>query len=207
MARLKIFFLALSLGASSAIAQSNSDPGVADQIEELKQQIDQLQKQQTQDQAKYQEDLLKLQQLQAMQEAQRQEELRQQHPDQGAEQQKKLKEQKDSLWPNQQTVVGLTAVGGQNGEPAHYLAQPGTSPENDKENQEKEEFTKAFEQSKAEMMRIYPDAGVDGSPLSKKIAEIADHMRAQGNPLANQADAPLKIAQMAANELGIPPKQ
>jgi hypothetical protein len=203
----KILFLAISVIGCGALAQSDFDPVVADQIAELQDQMEQLQKQNAEAQAKYQEDLLRLQQLQATQEQQRQNELRKKQSEEEAERQTKSKEADSNLWPaHQPGLVGLTAVGGQNGEPAHYVAQPGAAPENDKEAQQKAEFSKAVEHSKAEMLRIYPDAGVNGSELSKKIIEIADRMEAQGNPLVHQADAPLKIAQMAANELGVPPK-
>jgi hypothetical protein len=204
----KILFLAISVIGCGALAQSDFDPVVADQIEELREQIEQLQKQHAEAQAKYQEDLLRLQQLQATQEQQRQNALRKRHSDEEAEQRKKREDADRNLWPAKQPgVVALTAVGDQNvSDSAHYLAQPGASPANDKEAAQKAEFAKAVEQSKAEMLRIYPDAGVNGSALSKKIIEIADRMEAQGNPLVHQADAPLKIAQMAANELGIPPK-
>ena len=203
----KILFLAISVIGCGALAQSDFDPVVADQIAELQEQMEQLQKQNAEAQAKYQEDLLRLQQLQAAQEQQRQNELRKKQSEEEAERQTKSKEADSNLWPaHQPGVVGLTAVGGQNGEPAHYVAQPGAAPENDKEAQQKAEFSKAVEQSKAEVLRIYPEAGVNGSELSKKIIEIADRMEAQGNPLVHKADAPLKIAQMAANELGVPPK-
>jgi hypothetical protein len=213
----KALFLAISLIGCSALAQeqrseimsrqSDFDPVVANQIAELQNQIEQLQKQHAESQAKYQKDLLRLQQLQAAQEQQRQNELRKKQSEDEAERQKQRNEADRSLWPlSQPGVVALTAVGGENGEPAHYVAQPGAAPENDKEAQQKAEFSKAVEQSKAEVLRIYPDAGVDESPLRKKIIEIADRMEAQGNPLVHQADAPLKVAQMAANELGIPPK-
>jgi hypothetical protein len=200
--------IAISVIGCGALAQSDFDPVVADQIAELQEQMGQLQKQNAEAQAKYQEDLLRLQQLQATQEQQRQNELRKKQSDEETAQRKKREDADRNLWPAKQPgVVALTAVGGQNaGEPAHYLSQAGGAAENDKEAAQKAEFTKAVEQSKAEMLRIYPDAGVDESALSKKIIEIADRMEAQGNPLVRQADAPLKIAQMAANELGISPK-
>lgn len=214
----KRLFLAISLIGCSALAQdyprneigpheSDFDPAMAAQIAELQDQMKQLQTQNAEAQAKYQEDLLQLQQLQAAQEQQRENQLHKKQAEEEAERQKKSKEADGRLWPaTAPGVVALTAVGGENGEPAHFLPQSADSPENDKEAVQKAEFSKAVEQSKAEMLRIYPDAGVDGSPLSKKILEIADHMEAQHNPLVYQADAPLKIAQMAANELGIPPK-
>lgn len=211
-------FLAISLIACGALAQeprsesmsrqSDSERVAADQTAGLQEQIEQLQKQHAESEAKYQEDLSRLQQLQAAQEQQRQNELGKKQSDEEAERQKKSKEADSNLWPTRQSgIIALSAVAGQSDEAAHYLPQAGASPQNNKEAEQKAEFTKAVEQSKAEMLRIYPDAGIDGSPLSKKITEIAEHMEAQHNPLVYQADAPLKIAQMAANELGIAPKQ
>lgn len=71
----------------------------------------------------------------------------------------------------------------------------------------KAEFDRAVKESRAEAVRLYPDAGIDGSDFSKKMIEIADRLEAEGNQLVYQADAPLRIAHMAANDLGVAPKQ
>ena len=71
--------------------------------------------------------------------------------------------------------------------------------------QQQFEFARACSASTAVRDSLYPDAGIPGTPLFKKISEIADQLTAENNPLAHEADAPLKIAQMAATELGISP--
>jgi hypothetical protein len=87
--------------------------------------------------------------------------------------------------------------------PAATVA-PTISPLEDPNNAE---FKAAVIASQNMAVRIYPDSGVNGTPLAKKMIEIADRMEAQKNPLVYSYDAPFKIAQMAANELGIAPKQ
>jgi hypothetical protein len=74
------------------------------------------------------------------------------------------------------------------------------------EQQRQAQFARAVQESKAEVVRLYPDAGVTGSVFSNKMIEIADRLEKQGNPLVNEADSPLKVAQMAAKELGIQPR-
>jgi hypothetical protein len=71
--------------------------------------------------------------------------------------------------------------------------------------QQQFEFARARSSSTAVRDRLYPDAGIPGTPLFKKINEIADQLTAESNPLALEADAPLKIAQIAATALGISP--
>ena len=74
------------------------------------------------------------------------------------------------------------------------------------EQQRQAQFARAVQESKAEVVRLYPDAGVTGSVFSNKMIEIADRLEKQGNPLVNEADSPLKVARMAAKELGIQPR-
>jgi hypothetical protein len=68
------------------------------------------------------------------------------------------------------------------------------------------QFKAAVAASKQTALRTYPDCGNPNSPLSKKMAEIGDRLEAQKNPIVYSYDAPFKVAQMAANELGIAPK-
>lgn len=59
---------------------------------------------------------------------------------------------------------------------------------------------------KQQTVSIYPDAAVKESALEKEMIKIADLMEEQGNPLPSQPEGVLKIAQMAANNLGIAPR-
>ena len=68
------------------------------------------------------------------------------------------------------------------------------------------QFAKTVRESDAEVLRLYPDAGVAGSVFANKMLEIADRLEKQQNPLIYEADSPLKIAHMAAEELGIAPR-
>lgn len=66
-------------------------------------------------------------------------------------------------------------------------------------------FERESDASAAEAVKYYPDSKTEGTALRNKIVEIADRLEATKNPLINQPDAPLRVAQMAANELGIAP--
>lgn len=68
-----------------------------------------------------------------------------------------------------------------------------------------QQFEAQADASAREAVTLYPDAAVKGSALHSKAAEIEERLAATNNPLLNQPDAPLRIAQMAANELNIPP--
>jgi hypothetical protein len=69
------------------------------------------------------------------------------------------------------------------------------------------EFKAAVQRSKEIAMARYPQCVDPSSDLSKKMVEIADRLEAQGSNLVYRADAPERIADMAANELRIAPKQ
>lgn len=66
-------------------------------------------------------------------------------------------------------------------------------------------FEQSVKASNAEAVKFYPDSGKKDTPLYNKITEIAGRLEASKNPLIYQADAPMRVAQMAANELGIAP--
>jgi DNA repair exonuclease SbcCD ATPase subunit len=68
------------------------------------------------------------------------------------------------------------------------------------------QFARTVRESEAELLRLYPDAGITGSVFANKMIEIADRLEKQQNPLVYEADSPLKIAHMAAKELGIAPR-
>lgn len=78
--------------------------------------------------------------------------------------------------------------------------------ESERQSREQSAFQAQVSESQAKTVAIYPAAADDNSALAKKMIEIADRMEEQENPLVFQADAPFKIAQMAANELGIAPR-
>jgi hypothetical protein len=78
---------------------------------------------------------------------------------------------------------------------------------------EETQFEQQVASAKTKAVQFYPAAAnkerpseIDwNSPLGKKTIEISKRLEDQGNELVYQADAPLKIMQMAANELGIAP--
>lgn len=72
--------------------------------------------------------------------------------------------------------------------------------------QQQAQFARTVRESEAEAVRLYPDAGITGSVFANKMIEIADPLEKQRNPLIYEADSPLKIAHMAAKELGIAPR-
>lgn len=87
-----------------------------------------------------------------------------------------------------------------------FVSQSKQPASSDEAEQEKA-FDAALYESKKLAVRYYgPAVNNQNSPLSKKATEIAKRLEAQGNDLVFQSDAPLKIYQMAANELGIAPK-
>lgn len=65
----------------------------------------------------------------------------------------------------------------------------------------------AFQRSAAQAAELYPDASNPDSELHKRMVEIEQDLMAASDPLVNQTDKPLRIAQMAAKELSIAPKR
>ena len=71
------------------------------------------------------------------------------------------------------------------------------------------QYAKANEirrKSNEEAVKEYPDVTNPDSPIAKKYLEIVAKLKATGNPLLSDPNSPLKISQMAGNELGIAPK-
>jgi len=67
------------------------------------------------------------------------------------------------------------------------------------------DFAAAVQRSRQQALQHYPGCMTDGSPLHSKIPEIGAMLKQHDNPIVNSPDAPFKITQMAANELGIAP--
>jgi hypothetical protein len=67
-------------------------------------------------------------------------------------------------------------------------------------------FETTVSTSKTRAVELYPDVTKAESPLVQKMIEIDARLKDSENPLYYSADKPLKVAQMAANELGIPPR-
>jgi hypothetical protein len=72
--------------------------------------------------------------------------------------------------------------------------------------QESSRFENTVSTSKNRAVELYPDVTKAESPLVQKMIEIDARLKDSENPLYFSADKPLKVAQMAANELGIPPR-
>lgn len=65
--------------------------------------------------------------------------------------------------------------------------------------------TNAFRQANDTAVTLYPDAGVKGSEMWQEMASIHQALVDNNDPLANDAEAPLVVARMAARRLGIAP--
>jgi hypothetical protein len=72
--------------------------------------------------------------------------------------------------------------------------------------QESTRFENTVSTSKSRAVELYPDVTKAESPLVQKMIEIDNRLKESDNPLYFSAEKPLKVAQMAANELGIPPR-
>jgi hypothetical protein len=62
------------------------------------------------------------------------------------------------------------------------------------------------ESAKRLAVDTYPDTANKDSVLTKKMYEIFDILQDTKNPLVNDPNLPIRLAQMAANELGIAPR-
>lgn len=71
--------------------------------------------------------------------------------------------------------------------------------------EEGKRFESQVEVSKARAISQYPDVTKPDSPFVKKMFEIDNRLRDTNNPLFYSADKLERVAQMAGNELGIPP--
>lgn len=60
--------------------------------------------------------------------------------------------------------------------------------------------------AKQKAVEFYPDTASKDSALTKKMFEIFDVLQDTRNPLISDPQMPFKLAQMAANELGIAPR-
>ncbi len=68
-------------------------------------------------------------------------------------------------------------------------------------------WNQTLETSKTKAVELYPDVTNPESELVKKMVELDATLKESGNDLFYAPDKPLKLAQMAANELGIAPKK
>lgn len=71
---------------------------------------------------------------------------------------------------------------------------------------QEEDWNTTLTQSKSRAVQVYPDSAVAGSELVKEMARIDVELKDTENPLYHSPDKPFKLAQMAANNLGIAPK-
>jgi hypothetical protein len=76
--------------------------------------------------------------------------------------------------------------------------------------QDQRQATRAYERgfaaSEAKASDLYAFAADPASPGGKLMIEIDEALEANGDPLFNSPDKPLRLAQMAATRLNIPPK-
>lgn len=70
---------------------------------------------------------------------------------------------------------------------------------------EETQFHRNVEASRKRAVDIYPVASEADHAIHQKATEIWEAMQGTNNPLVHDADAPFKVYQMAANELGIAP--
>ncbi|MDR1191259.1 MAG: hypothetical protein LBK60_06300 [Verrucomicrobiales bacterium] len=68
------------------------------------------------------------------------------------------------------------------------------------------EWDGALEAAKARAVELYPEVTNAESALVKRMNAIDAELRASDNPLVSQPDYPVKLSQLAANELGVAPK-
>ena len=68
-----------------------------------------------------------------------------------------------------------------------------------------QEFQHQVTESRSKRDRVYPAAADSANPIHSEAEKIWNAMQEQGNPLVFDADAPFKVYQMAANNLGIAP--
>lgn len=71
---------------------------------------------------------------------------------------------------------------------------------------EQAQFEQETERYTSQAHELYPDATNNASALYKRMVEIDKSMHDSENPLLYSSDKILKLAQMAANSLGIAPK-
>ncbi len=62
-----------------------------------------------------------------------------------------------------------------------------------------------WSEAEARAVTLYPDSGVESSPLYQRAGEILDVMRANQDPLIKDPQVVVRAVQMAAAELGIAP--
>jgi hypothetical protein len=68
------------------------------------------------------------------------------------------------------------------------------------------DYNRGFAASQTRAENLYAFAAEPESPGGKLMKEIDDALEANGDPLFNHPDKPLKLAQMVATRLNIPPK-
>lgn len=71
--------------------------------------------------------------------------------------------------------------------------------------QQEEAFTASVRKSESKAVNYYPDVTKAESPLVLEMQRIDQQLKATDNPLFSDPDKPFKLAQMAANTLGIAP--
>lgn len=83
------------------------------------------------------------------------------------------------------------------------LAEQAKANEAEAVNSFNRQFDRSFEQAK----EVYAFVNEPESPAYKRMLEIQEDLKTLGDPVYFSADKPLKLAQMAAGELGIAPRR
>lgn len=76
-----------------------------------------------------------------------------------------------------------------------------------KQTQAARDYEAKFAQSEVKAAEFYPDAAKPESPFGQRMKEIDDALQETGDPLFNDPEKPLRIAQMTARELSIAPRR
>ncbi len=73
--------------------------------------------------------------------------------------------------------------------------------------EDEKRFYEDYAKSEERTVALYPDAAKADSPLSKRMLEIEQTMKAESSPLYHSAEKPMILAVQAAKELGIKPAE
>lgn len=76
-----------------------------------------------------------------------------------------------------------------------------------KQTQAVQAYHTKFAESEVKAADFYPDAAKPDSPFGQRMKEIDDALQETGDPLFNDPEKPLRVAQMVAREMSIAPRK